>query len=555
MLQSLHIENIAVIEKADITFDVGLNVLTGETGAGKSIVIDAINAVLGERVTREMVRAGSEQAHVTALFTRLSPAALACLHGLDLREEEDGSLLIQRSITADGRGSCRVGGRPVTVNVLRQLGRALVNIHGQHDNQTLLQPEKHVEYLDKLGNIAPVRQAYYEAYSHLCALHRALRAADTDEQTKARQLDLLTYQIEEIEQADLQPGEEEQLLQRRDYFRHAEKVMQALQKANNAWSGSEDEDGALSRIRTAADAVEESAALLRPLEPLAGQMQQLYLAAQDIEYRLRDAAESAGIDPAEQEQVEDRLDLLRRLKAKYGPALEDVQAFLEAARQQRDAIVQSDEQIRAIREQIGPAQDRTVQLAARLTQARRETAQRFTAEVVRQLRYLDMPDVDFQVAFEKTPLFSGGAEKVEFLIAANPKEPPKPLARIASGGELSRTMLAIKSVLSKEDDVDTLVYDEIDSGISGHAALRVGEKLRETAAGRQILCVTHLAQIAAQGHTHFLIRKTAREGRAYTEVLKLDRSGRERELARIIGADVSQINLAAARELLDKTKN
>ena len=554
MLQSLHIENIAVIEKADICFDVGLNVLTGETGAGKSIVIDSINAVLGERVSRDMVRTGAAQADVTAVFSDLSEAALQQLHALGLSEEEDGTLLIRRSITADGRGSCRVGGHPVTVGVLRELGRSLVNIHGQHDNQTLLAPEKHVTYLDKLGNIDPVRQAYYEAYSYLCSLHRALRDEDTDQEQKARRLDLLTYQIDEIEAADLQPDEEQQLLQKRAYFRQSEKVMNLLEKAQNALSGTEQEDGAVQRTRKASAALDDGAAAWEPLQPLAEQLQQVYAQIQDAEYRLRDVIEQAGLDPAEQERVEDRLDVWRKLKSKYGADHAAILAFVEAARREREGIEQSDARLQRIREQIGSAEDTTVARAQALTAARRRTAEDFAAQVVQQLRYLDMPDVGFEVAFSDTPLFSGGAEKVEFLISANRGEAPKPLSRIASGGELSRTMLAIKSVLATADEIDTLVYDEIDAGISGRAAQKVGEKLRQTAQHRQILCVTHLAQIAAQAHHQFLIRKTVRDGRTCTDVFKLDRAGREQELARIIGAEVSAVNVAAARELLDRAE-
>lgn len=552
MLQSLHIENIAVIEKADITFDVGLNVLTGETGAGKSIVIDAINAVLGERVSRDMVRSGTTQANVTAVFADLSDAALEQLHQLDLCEEEDGTLLIRRTITADGRGTCRIGDRPVTVSILRQLGRSLVNIHGQHDNQTLLSPEKHVTYLDKLGNISPTRAAYYEAYSHLCALHRALRAADTDETEKARRLDLLTYQIQEIEQAQLQQGEEEELLQWRTYFRNAEKVMHALQQAQNALCGDDREDGALQRTRKAASAVRQAAAQWEPLQQLSETVQKLYEQTQETQAQLEDAIDSSNLDPARQEQAEERLELWRKLKSKYGADYDAIQSFLAAAQAEKQSIEQSDEQIRLLEGKISDAEDKTVRCAAALTAARRQTAQQFTEQVVAQLRYLDMPDVGFEVSFSDTPLFSGGAEKIEFLISANRGEAPKPLSRIASGGELSRTMLAIKSVLAAADEIDTLVYDEIDAGISGRAALKVGEKLRETASGRQILCVTHLAQIAAQAHTQFLIRKTVRDGRSCTDVIKLDRIGREQELARIIGSEVSQVNLAAARELLDK---
>lgn len=555
MLQSLYIENIAVIERADIAFDAGLNVLTGETGAGKSIVIDAINAVLGERISRDIVRTGSDEARVTALFSDLSPAAAEALREWGIEPDEDGCLLIQRTISAEGKGTCRIGGRPVTVSILRDVGRRLVNIHGQHENQALLSPERHVAYLDRLGGHAPLLEAYRAVYERLCSLRRELDKADMDETMKARRIDLLRYQIDEIEAAELTAGEEEELEASRRLYRHAEAVAEGMMAAKEALSGDEDTMGALSRLEGAASALSGAGRYMEEAAVLSKRVENALYELEDCADELRDLLSRLEFDPAELDRVEARLDLIRRLFSKYGPGIPDVLAYAEQARQELDDIENADERQARLRQALAAAERDAAEAAARLTDARTKTAERFSKSVMEQLAFLDMPHVTMEVSITPASLSSGGADQVEFLMSANPGEPPRSIAKIASGGELSRVMLAIKSVLADADDIDTLVFDEIDAGISGRAAWKVGVKLRETARGsdgsrsRQVLCVTHLAQIAAQADHHLLIAKSVRDGRTYTDVRPLDEDGRMEELARIIGGEATPASREAAREM------
>lgn len=550
MLVSLTIENIAVIERASIAFESGLTVLTGETGAGKSIVIDSLNAVLGERIRRDLVRAGSEKASVSALFREVSDPALAALAEMGMEPDEDGTLLIQRSLTADGKGSCHINGRPATVSMLRTVGRLLVNIHGQHENQALLAPEKHVEYLDRLGGLLPLRASYEEAYRRYCAIRRQLKAADMDEALKARRLDLLRYQIDEIEEAALRPGEEETLAARRAVGRNAERIASSLQNAKAILSGDEDSAGILSALSEAVTAVQEAGRYMEELRALSGRVESLYYELEECAEELRDQAQRLDFDEGELEQVENRLELIRRLSDKYGGSEEAALAYLEQARQELDAIEMSDEHVARLQEQLAAAREETIAAAEKLTEARRQAARRFSEDVGRELAFLDMPGVTLEVSMEPVPLTAIGGDKVEFRIAANPGEPARSISKVASGGELSRIMLAMKSVLADIDDIDTLIYDEVDAGISGRAARKVGLKLHQTARSRQILCVTHLAQIASQADHHLLIAKQVRQGRTYTEVTPLDGEGRELELARIIGGEATEAARTAAREML-----
>lgn len=551
MLANLHIENIAVIEQADIAFDSGLNVLTGETGAGKSIVIDAINAVLGERLRRDLVRTGSEEAHVSAVFTDVSDGVLAALREMGFEPDEDGTLLIQRSISVQGKGSCRINGRPATVSMLRDIGRLLVNMHGQHENQALLAPEKHVDYLDRLGGLLPVRAAYEAAYRRYCDIRHQLKSTDMDEELKARRIDLLRFQIEEIEGAHLRPGEQDELLARRTMMRNAGRIAASLHGAKAALLGDEESAGGLAALSQAADALADAGRYMQELEALASRLQSVLYDAEECAEELRESADRLEFDAADLEELEARLDELRRLLTKYGGSEEAALAFLEQARQELDTIEMSDATAVRLRAELEQAKEDTIAAAETLTAARRKAAARFAKDVGEQLAFLDMPGVTLEVSMERTALASAGGDKVEFLISANPGEPAKPISRIASGGELSRIMLAIKSVMAEADDIDTLIFDEVDTGISGRAALKVGIKLRETAASRQILCVTHLAQIAAQAHHHLLIAKSVRSGRTFTEVQPLDAQGRELELARIIGGEVTDAARVAAREMLD----
>ena len=552
MLQLLHIENIAIIECADIAFRPGFNALTGETGAGKSIVIDSINAVLGERIRRDLVRTGSAQAHVSALFTGISEEAAARLGEMGFEPDEDGTWLIQRSISSEGKGSCRINGRPATVAMLRTVGRMLVNIHGQHENQALLAPEKHVEYLDRLGGLLPVRAVYETAYRRYCDIRHRLKKVDMDETLKERRLDLLRFQLEEIEGAALRPGEEETLLSQRTLYRNAERVASSLQTARAALSGDEETGGAIAALSGAASSLADAGRFMQELQPVSQRVEGLLYELEECAEDLRSYADQLDFDAEDLERTESRLEIIRRLTTKYGGSEEAALEFLEQARQELETIEMSDELAARLRAELETAREDLIAAAEKLTTARRDAAALFTRRVGEELAFLDMPGVTLEVSMESAPLTAVGGDRVEFLIAANPGEPAKPISRIASGGELSRIMLAMKSVLAEVDDIDTLVFDEVDTGISGRAALKVGIKLRQTAKNRQILCVTHLAQIAAQAHHHLLIAKQVRDGRTYTQVAPLDEEGRELELARIIGGEVSEAARVAAREMLSQ---
>ena len=553
MLECLHIENIAVIERADIRFSAGFSALTGETGAGKSIVIDAINAVLGERTRRDLVRTGSSAAHVTALFCDLSATTIAQLETLGFSPDEDGNLLIARTISAEGKSSCAVGGRPATAALLREIGSVLVDLHGQHENQALFSADNHLRYLDRFGELQPLRDAYAKAYRVWRDICRELEQVDIDESEKARRMDILAFQIEEIEQANLTVGEEIELQAKRDLFRNAEKVAKYLQTAETLLSGDDDRDGAVSSAQQALDALQyagrymdQTSATLAPLTEACDQLV-------EAEEQLRDLIGMLDFDERELDEVEDRLEIIRRLTSKYGKTTEDVLAFLENARREHREIELSDERLRELTVRERAAFETATRAAHTLTEHRLAASKQFADAVQTQLAFLDMPGVTLVIDRQPVDLMATGADKLEFLLSANVGEPPKPLSRIASGGELSRMMLAIKSVLADADEVDTLIFDEIDTGISGRAALKVGTKLQQTATSsrnRQVLCVTHLAQIAAQADQHFLIEKTVRDGRTYTDVTPLSHDQRVQELARIIGGDVTDAALRTAEEML-----
>lgn len=556
MLDCLHIENIAVIERADIRFHEGFNVLTGETGAGKSIIIDAINAVLGERITRTMVRTGTDTAHVTALFTDLSPWTVQQLEQRGFSLDEDGNLLIGRTMSAEGKGTCTVNGRPATAALLRDIGALLVDLHGQHENQALLSPEQHLLYLDRFGALEPQVQAYAEVYRAWREVYRQLSEADLDEAEKARRIDLLEYQIREIEEADLRPGEQDELLAKRDLYRNAEKVASFIAEARELLSGGDEEDGAVAKAERAVTALNNASRYLEQAEPLSSQLQEALYGIQGVAEDLRSITDLLEFDPRELDETENRLQQLRRLTAKYGADERAVLSYLDTCRRELRDIQLSDERIHALTVQEQQLREQVEVAAAALTEKRTAAARRFAASVQEQLTFLDMPHVTMIIDRQPTEPGITGADRVEFLMSANVGEPPRPITRIASGGELSRIMLAIKSVLADADEIDTLIFDEIDTGISGRAAQKVGLKLHDTAqtavAGRQrqVLCVTHLAQIAARGDHHFLISKSVRNDRTYTEVTALEKEGRARELARIIGGEVTDATLQAANEML-----
>ena len=552
MLHSLHIENVAVIEKTDITFGPGLTVLTGETGAGKSIVIDAINALLGERITRDVVRHGADRAYIAGVFDDLPPAVLSFLQEQELTADEDGSLLIQRSLTADGKGSCRVGGRPTTVAVLRQLGRMLVNVNGQHENQALLQAERHVEYLDRLGVSAEVIVEYGTAYTEYCRIRRAIKAATMDEQEKEFRTVQLTRWVTALEQANVRVGEEQELLTRRELARHSEKLAGYLRLFSSAMEDDESggDSGVLTRLTEAVAALQAAGRVTDGLADLARRLQSCLYDVQAVAEEAADFEARLCFDENELNALEERLALIERLMKQHG--VTDEQALLDKLAEMQaelTGIQSSDAYLAELERQSEVARHATIAASRRLTAARQEAALRFERDVQEQLSLMDMPHVQLAVSIEPTALTSMGGDAVEFLISSNPGEPPKSIAKTASGGELSRIMLALKSVLAQVDDIDTLVFDEVDSGISGLAAFKVGTLMRGIAAKRQVLCVTHLAQIAAYGHTHLRVSKAVEDGRTYTSVSELDETDRRWELARIMGGDVTDAAIFAAIEL------
>ena len=556
MLDCLYIENIAVIERAEIVFHTGFSVLTGETGAGKSIIIDAINAVLGERTSRDLVRTGSDTARVTALFTDLSEAATEQLTRLGFAPDEDGNVLIARTIAAGGKSTCAVNGRPATAALLREIGKSLIDLHGQHENQLLLSADQHLAYLDRFGELAATREAYAAVYREWCRVKRELASADMDELEKERRLDLLRYQIGEIEAAGLKPGEEDELQTRRTLYRNAEKVAGQMHKTEALLFGDEESDGAVSLAQQAVSAAAAAARYLEQAESPAERLQTALYELQDAAEELRSVSELLDFDPRERDEAEERWEIIRRLTSKYGATTEDVLTFLAKAREELEQIEFADERIQRLTAEEERLHRQLEQVAQVLTDKRQETARRFAAAVKEQLTFLDMPNVSLVIDRQNAEYGSTGADRIEFLMSANVGEPPKPITRIASGGELSRIMLAIKSVLADADEIDTLIFDEIDTGISGRAAQKVGDRLRRTADSvladrhRQVLCVTHLAQIAAQAQHHYLIEKSVRDGRTFTNVTPLSAEQREQELARIIGGEVTPANLQAAREML-----
>lgn len=552
MLTSLQIENIAVIEKAEITFDKGLNVLTGETGAGKSIIIDSINAVLGERTTRELVRTGAPFAKVSALFFGLSHAAEQVLKSLDLEPEEDGSLLIQRSISSDGRSACRINGQTATVSMLRQLGGELINIHGQHDSQSLLSSEKHIGFIDALAQDEALLEEYHGLYAAYVKIRRALNELQMDEEEKLRKIDLLRFQIDELEAANLQIGERETLTQERTRCLNAEKILQSLRLAYDAINGTEETAGASQLLTDAAAGLQDAAHYYGAIESTAQEMLDLSYNLESYADEIRNAFDTLSYDPGDLEQIEERLDLLYKLSRKYGETEEEMLAYLEKARAELDEITFSEERVQKLDEERREIVRKIKALAATLSDVRRQAGERFARQVEAELSYLDMPHVRFIVHHEQIKPGPNGADEIEFLISANPGEPPRPLAKIASGGELSRIMLAIKNVLSGSDEIGTLIFDEIDTGVSGRAAQKIALKLKQVSAGRQVICVTHLAQIAAQADCHLLIQKTVRDDQTYTQVDALDFEGRKREIARIMGGmdEITPLQLQSAEELL-----
>ena len=552
MLSLLHIENIALIQSADIRFEPGFNVLTGETGAGKSIVIDSIGAVLGERTSRELIRTGAKSALVTAVFTQVPPLPWLEENGFPTGEEE---LLLQRELQGDGRNVCRIDGKLVTVAQLRELGRQLLNIHGQHDGQQLLDPASHLGYLDQFGGCQQLLESYQEAYRKWHDIRREMDKLQMDEAERSRRVDTLNYQIQELERAQLKAGEDEELSARRTLLRSAGRLMEAVQSAEFALSGDEDRDGACSLIAQAEGEVQGVSSISPELSELSEKLTALRCAADDAADTLRDLSRSFDFSPGELDQVEERLDLLYRLRKKYGPTVEDMLSYLDRCRKELDQIQYADDTLARLEKELKKAQKEAVRRGEVLSQARREAAGALQARVQEELRQLDMPKVQFQTEFTPKGGEAGmdetGLDEVQFLMSANLGEALKPIQKVASGGELARIMLALKNVLAEGDQIGTLVFDEVDTGVSGRAAQKVAEKMAQVARGKQVLCVTHLPQIAAMADTHFSVQKGEREGRTYTRLERLDRSQRREELARLIGgASITPSLLESAEELL-----
>ncbi|WP_308562621.1 DNA repair protein RecN [uncultured Faecalibacterium sp.] len=554
MLSSLQIENVAVIQKAEVHFEPGLNVLTGETGAGKSILIDSINAILGNRTSKDLVRTGASKAVIRAAFEQVPSAVLDKLEQSGYERSE--ALLLSREITAEGKSSCRINGMPATAAVLRDLCGGLININGQHDSVGLLNPAHHLGILDDYAQNRTVFQEYYTLYRELVQVKRELDALITDEAEKQRKIDLLQYQVQEIEDAGLTAGEEQTLENRRKVLSNASAIRDRLAQSYALLSGSDDAAGAVDLLGETSNAVDAAAQLDPALTAAAGQLLDLYYNAKDVAADLIGRLDAYDTNDAELDEVEQRLDLLYRLKRKYGSTVEDVIAFGQKAREELDSIQHSQQRYDALQAEKLRLYAKAREKAEVLTQTRLKAFEELNTRISGTLDFLNMPGVRMTLRHTRGPLASHGQDSVEFYISTNPGEAPKPLAKIASGGELSRITLAIKNAMADKDAVPTVIYDEIDSGVSGKAAGRIGEVLRQSAQGHQILCITHTAQIAALADCHLLIQKNVSNERTYTEIHPLDENGRVEALARLISGDhVTELSRANAREMLQERKH
>lgn len=553
MLSNLQIENIAVIKSASIDFENGFNVMTGETGAGKSIVIDSLNAILGERTSRELIRSGADSASVCAEFQNVGDNVKNELEKLGI--EKDDTLIVSRKLTPDGKNVCRINGMPATVSMLKALGVQLVNIHGQLDNQSLLSPETHCSFIDKLAGSGRELNEFKELYSLYIKKENELKSLNTDVNEKNRRLDILNYQIEEIQKADIRPGEKDELTEKLGFLRNAEKVLDLLHTAYAALNGDGEMPGAADVAADAASKLLSAADYSSDFTETANGVNDAAMNLSAYTEELRDKIYSLDYDPNETERAEERLDVIYRLSQKYGDSEEDILAYLENAEKERDALSFSDERAEQLRAETEKAYNEALAAAKKLSEIRIEAGKKFSADVERELAFLDMPSVKFIVNDSVGELYENGIDNIEFLLSANAGEEPKPLSKIASGGELSRIMLAIKCVLSEFDDIDTLIFDEIDSGVSGRAALKIAAKMKELSKTHQVICVTHLAQIAAFADEHKLISKEEKDGRTYTCITSLDYNGRKYELARIMGGlTVTQSILNSAEELLSSAE-
>lgn len=551
MLKTLDIENIAVIEKTTVDFSSGLNVLTGETGAGKSIVVDSINAILGERTSRELIRYGADSAFVSAYFEDISDTVRNKLAELGFDNEGDNSLLISRKITLAGKSNCRINGKSATVSMLKEIGNLLVNIHGQHDSQALLNPDYHYKYIDMMSDDKTVYEDYKNTFKELINVRRKLKSLTNSEFDKERELELLEYQIKELEDADIKIGERDALLKKRDLISKSENITSALNMVLSAINGNDDTDGVQSSINICNNTV-SSFDELKEISQILTNVNDEFEVVKDKIEKLFDKIE---FDPNELELVEERLDLLYRLSNKYGSSEEEMLEFLDNAKRRLNSIVYADKELEKLNLQYDELFDKTVLKADKLSCSRKKIAAEFEKQVKSELEFLDMPKLEFVVDFNKGNLSSNGYDKIEFLISTNLGEPPKPLSKIASGGELSRIMLAFKNILSHNDSIGTLIFDEIDTGVSGRASHKIGLKLKSVSKNTQVICVTHSAQIASNADEHFLINKEVKDAKTYTSVNQLDFEARKRELARIMGGlEITDTLLDSAEELLKSSQ-
>lgn len=555
MLTTLYIENIAVIEKTSIDFSQGLNVLTGETGAGKSIIIDSINAIMGQRTSKELVRTGAKTALVTAQFDDVNDTVKTKLKELGYDNEDDDTLILQRSISAAGKSTCKINARPASVTVLKEVAKNLINIHGQHESYELFSPDTHIDYIDSYGELNSELDDYREKYKRYKALKKQLNEANSDESARLHEIDLLTYQTTELFNADVQPDEIEQLENERIVLMNSEKIFTLLNDARELLDGDERTAGGVESVESAMNYIQRAASLNGEYESISESITDVYYNLRDCIEAISDAADSVESDPQRLEEIDERLDLLNRLTRKYGCECNELPSLAEKMQTRLEELLSYDKNRDQLETDYKEAENNALVAAQKLSEIRKKTAKVFSERVREEMSFLNMPNVQIVTQFENTDFYEKGTDKIEFLISANPGEPPRPVAKIASGGELSRMMLAIKTVLASTDDIDTLIFDEVDTGISGSAAQKVGMKLKEVSKSSQVLCVTHQAQLAALADAHYLISKQVEDGRTFTQVKLLDFDGRKHELARIIGGvSITDAALAHAESMLKESE-
>lgn len=555
MLTTLYIENIAVIEKTSIDFSQGLNVLTGETGAGKSIIIDSINAIMGQRTSKELVRTGAKTALVTAQFDDVNDTVKAKLKELGYDNEDDDTLILQRSISAAGKSTCKINARPASVTVLKEVAKNLINIHGQHESYELFSPDTHIDYIDSFGELNSELDDYREKYKKYKALKKQLNEANSDESARLHEIDLLTYQTTELFNADVQPDEIEQLENERIILMNSEKIFTLLNDSRELLDGDERTAGGIEAVESAMNYIQRAASLNGEYESISESITDVYYNLRDCIEAISDAADSVESDPQRLEEIDERLDLLNRLTRKYGCECNELPSLAEKMQTRLEELLNYDKNRDQLEADYKEAENNALVAAQKLSEIRKKTAKVFSERVREEMSFLNMPNVQIVTQFENTDFYEKGTDKIEFLISANPGEPPRPVAKIASGGELSRMMLAIKTVLASTDDIDTLIFDEVDTGISGSAAQKVGMKLKEVSKSSQVLCVTHQAQLAALADAHYLISKQVEGGRTFTQVKLLDFDGRKHELARIIGGvSITDAALAHAESMLKESE-